>query len=76
MLKLFTHDTTDLHPTLNRLVDMDPTDYTAWHQRYILLLWLSLICMLPFDLASDDSPPTTSLFVNSRNTDGGTLDTP
>jgi len=27
----------------------------VWHQRYILLLWLSLICMLPFDLAVLDS---------------------
>ena len=55
MLKLFTHDTTDLHPALNRLLEIDPADHTVWHQRYILLLWLSLICMLPFDLAVLDS---------------------
>ena len=30
----------------------------------------------PKKRGSDDSPPTTSLFVNPRNTDGGTLDTP
>lgn len=25
-----------------------------WHLRYLVLLWLSLICMLPFDLARFD----------------------
>ena len=27
----------------------------VWHARYIMLLWLSLICLLPFDLAVLDS---------------------
>ena len=26
----------------------------TWHMRYLLLLWLSLICMLPFDLSRFD----------------------
>jgi hypothetical protein len=26
-------------------------DFYHWHLRYILLLWLSLICRIPFDLA-------------------------
>lgn len=27
----------------------------AWESRYILLLWLSMACMIPFDLSRLDS---------------------
>lgn len=37
-------------------------DPDAWALRYIMLLWLSLVCMLPFDLAQfdNDSSGTTA----------------
>lgn len=31
-------------------------DHEEWPLRYVMLLWLSLICMLPFDLAQFDEP--------------------
>ncbi|POW16356.1 hypothetical protein PSTT_01484 [Puccinia striiformis] len=34
------------------------SDATLWHFRYILLLWLSLICMIPFDLSRFDQLAT------------------
>ncbi|CAG8754985.1 3398_t:CDS:10 [Cetraspora pellucida] len=33
----------------------DSKDYTGWETRYVLLIWLSLICMVPFDLKTVDS---------------------
>ena len=55
VLKLFTHETADFHPILARLLKIDPADHSVWHARYIMLLWQSLICLLPFDLAVLDS---------------------
>ncbi|KAA1133836.1 hypothetical protein PGTUg99_023888 [Puccinia graminis f. sp. tritici] len=34
------------------------SDALLWHFRYILLLWLSLICMIPFDLSRFDKLST------------------
>ncbi len=31
-------------------------DSGCWELRYVCLLWLSLICMIPFDLAKFDRP--------------------
>ncbi|CAG8507035.1 2498_t:CDS:10, partial [Acaulospora morrowiae] len=45
----------DLEPTFYFLVALDPKDYTEWETRYVLLIWLSLICMIPFDLKTVDS---------------------
>ncbi|KAJ3549188.1 hypothetical protein NM688_g5206 [Phlebia brevispora] len=38
------------------LPDGPAQDPTQWPLRYVMLLWLSLICMLPFDLAQFDEP--------------------
>jgi hypothetical protein len=52
----------DLHPALLAL-DSTAGDSTAtdaltvsstWELRYVLLLWLSLVCMIPFDLSKFD----------------------
>ena len=29
--------------------------FQAWESRYVLLLWLSMACMIPFDLSRLDS---------------------
>lgn len=35
------------------------SESNAWALRYVMTLWLSLICMIPFDLARFDEPGTS-----------------
>lgn len=58
LVKFFSHEVSDLEPTFYFLVALDPQDYTGWETRYVLLIWLSLICMIPFDLKTVDSLAT------------------
>uniref|UniRef100_A0A8B9FJ50 Tubulin-specific chaperone D n=1 Tax=Amazona collaria TaxID=241587 RepID=A0A8B9FJ50_9PSIT len=53
-LPLFPHEVRDLQPVLDMLVDQNPKDPETWETRYMLLLWLSMICLIPFDLARFD----------------------
>uniref|UniRef100_A0A8B9BHY6 Tubulin-specific chaperone D n=1 Tax=Anser brachyrhynchus TaxID=132585 RepID=A0A8B9BHY6_9AVES len=53
-LRLFPHEVGDLQPVLDMLVDQNPKDCETWETRYMLLLWLSMICLIPFDLARFD----------------------
>ncbi|NXJ05114.1 TBCD protein, partial [Odontophorus gujanensis] len=53
-IRQFPHEVTDLQPVLNMIVDQDPKDCETWETRYMLLLWLSMICLTPFDLARFD----------------------
>ncbi|XP_010147643.1 PREDICTED: tubulin-specific chaperone D-like, partial [Eurypyga helias] len=53
-LPLFPHEVADLQPVLDMLVDQNPKDSETWETRYMLLLWLSVICLIPFDLARFD----------------------
>jgi hypothetical protein len=50
------HEIGDLQPTLDymRCESKRGSAYQNWHLRYVLLLWLSLICRIPFDLALFD----------------------
>ncbi|GAC95548.1 tubulin specific chaperone cofactor [Pseudozyma hubeiensis SY62] len=58
----FPHEVADLPATLSfleklqRLCEDEPDSTAAvcWELRYVCLLWLSLICMIPFDLAKFD----------------------
>ncbi|KAJ3414764.1 hypothetical protein HDV05_006103 [Chytridiales sp. JEL 0842] len=54
IVKFFSHEASDLEPTLHHLLHC-PDDFFLWETRYILLVWLSLIVMIPFDLISIDS---------------------
>ena len=56
--RFFPHEIGDLSIALTFLVDnKDVSDeQERWPLRYVMLLWLSLICMLPFDLAQFDEP--------------------
>jgi len=49
------HASTDLEPLLHLLQALPPCGETGWHARYILLLWLSLVCLLPFRFSVLDS---------------------
>ncbi|NXJ76277.1 TBCD protein, partial [Trogon melanurus] len=53
-LPLFPHEVGDLQPVLDMLANQNPKDSETWETRYMLLLWLSMICLIPFDLARFD----------------------
>ncbi|KAJ3286028.1 hypothetical protein HDU76_008040, partial [Blyttiomyces sp. JEL0837] len=54
VLKFFTHEAADLEPTFKYLLFVPQRSY-SWETRYMLLLWLSLIIIIPFDLKVVDS---------------------
>ena len=45
----------DIYPDLFLYVFQDSTDYDNWESRYVLLLWLCILCLIPFDICSMDS---------------------
>jgi hypothetical protein len=49
------HEVTDLEPVFEFLSNMNSTKTELWETRYICFIWLSLICMIPFDLKKVDS---------------------
>lgn len=53
-LRLFPHEVVDVQPVLDMLVRQNPKDCETWETRYMLLLWLSVTCLIPFDLARLD----------------------
>eukprot|EP00124_Ichthyophonus_hoferi_P000418 Ihof_evm11s15 gene=Ihof_evmTU11s15 len=56
VVRLLPHAPSDLIATLELLLKQDKDEYTTWETRYILLLWLSLLVLLPFDLTILDTP--------------------
>ena len=48
------HEVADFEPVLALLARQDIADSDTWHTRYMLLLWLSIVCMIPFDLQRFD----------------------
>lgn len=53
-LQLFPHEVADVQPVLDLLCRQDPKDPETWETRYMLLLWLSMTCLIPFDLCRLD----------------------
>jgi tubulin-specific chaperone D len=55
-VRFFPHEVADLPIVLDyMLAPNTPAQVpTNWSLRYVFLLWLSLICMIPFDLAQFD----------------------
>uniref|UniRef100_A0A8D0L4C6 Tubulin-specific chaperone D n=1 Tax=Sphenodon punctatus TaxID=8508 RepID=A0A8D0L4C6_SPHPU len=53
-LRLFPHEVADVQPVLDMFADQDPKDSETWETRYMLLLWLSMTCLIPFDLTRLD----------------------
>lgn len=49
-MSLFPHEVLDLSTLLRALTDEHAVASATWQTRYILLLWLSLVCRLPFAL--------------------------
>ena len=48
------HETSDLEPVISLLEQQNPNDNDLWPTRYMLLIWLSIVCMIPFDLTRFD----------------------
>ncbi|KAJ1897006.1 hypothetical protein LPJ81_004619 [Coemansia sp. IMI 209127] len=57
ILRLFPHTVADVEPAFAMLWQHSSVDDVApsWTTRYILLIWLSLLAMVPFDMDSIDS---------------------
>uniref|UniRef100_A0A8C8ZV16 Tubulin-specific chaperone D n=1 Tax=Prolemur simus TaxID=1328070 RepID=A0A8C8ZV16_PROSS len=53
-LRLFPHEVADVEPVLDMVAGQDPKDHETWETRYMLLLWLSVTCLIPFDLSRLD----------------------
>ncbi|XP_077780419.1 tubulin-specific chaperone D isoform X3 [Podarcis muralis] len=53
-LRMFPHEVVDVQPVLDMLESQNPKDHETWETRYMLLLWLSVTCLIPFDLARLD----------------------
>jgi len=60
VVKLFPHEVSNLEPCLSLLRTQDRCDYSNWETRYVFLMWLCLLCLLPFDICSMDSLLTSN----------------
>ncbi|KAI9032334.1 armadillo-type protein [Hyaloraphidium curvatum] len=56
-VRLFTNSPAELTPLLAflSLIPRPSVDYRPWASRFVVLLWLSLVVMVPFDLRTIDS---------------------
>ncbi|KAI8577490.1 hypothetical protein K450DRAFT_212781 [Umbelopsis ramanniana AG] len=55
IVKFMTHEVSDLEPMVDFMNAQEIRDGTCWETRYVCLIWLSIICMVPFDLRKIDS---------------------
>uniref|UniRef100_A0A2I3HHJ3 Tubulin-specific chaperone D n=1 Tax=Nomascus leucogenys TaxID=61853 RepID=A0A2I3HHJ3_NOMLE len=53
-LRLFPHEVADVEPVLDLVTNQNPKDHETWETRYMLLLWLSVTCLIPFDFSRLD----------------------
>eukprot|EP01114_Cavostelium_apophysatum_P022917 TRINITY_DN8458_c0_g1_i1.p1 TRINITY_DN8458_c0_g1~~TRINITY_DN8458_c0_g1_i1.p1 ORF type:complete len:441 (+),score=70.98 TRINITY_DN8458_c0_g1_i1:34-1323(+) len=53
--KFFPHEVADFEPTLQLIQKQDQNDFNTWETRYVLLLWFSVLVLLPFDISRIDS---------------------
>ncbi|VDP89005.1 unnamed protein product [Echinostoma caproni] len=67
IIRLMPHTVDDIEPTLMMLTEQDIGDNNTWETRYVLLLWLSILIMVPFGLDCLDSegqPPIVDRILN------------
>ena len=55
IVKKFPHEVADLEPIMDLLSKQGLSDQETWETRYMLLLWLSMICLIPFDMTRFDA---------------------
>ncbi|KAF4073649.1 hypothetical protein AMELA_G00245720 [Ameiurus melas] len=58
-MQILPHEVSDMQPVLDLLCRQDPKDTGTWETRYMLLLWLSMTCLIPFDLSRLDGGPSS-----------------
>lgn len=67
-MKFFPHEAADLEPCMNLLANTyNNFAVEEWYNTYILLLWLSIIVLTPFDIATIDSSSENSLIDTLMN---------
>ncbi|XP_036159520.1 tubulin-specific chaperone D isoform X2 [Myotis myotis] len=70
-LRLFPHEVADVQPVLDMFTNQNPKDHETWETRYMLLLWLSMTCLIPFDFTRLDGnlhtqPGQTRMSITDR----------
>ena len=55
IVKFVPHEVQDLEPLVHLLAKQDKEDHEAWQVPYALMVWLSMVVMVPFDLSIIDS---------------------
>ncbi|XP_067938122.1 tubulin-specific chaperone D-like [Watersipora subatra] len=55
IVRYLPHEVADVEPVLELLQKQDPDNVYTWQNRYCLLLWLSMVAMIPFDLVRLDN---------------------
>ena len=55
IIKFFPHEVAHVEVCMTALQAQDKTDHCNWETRYILLLWMCQLCLIPFDICSLDS---------------------
>lgn len=61
--KYLPHEVHQLEPCVRFLNSLDPKCCSIWEVQYVLLLWLSTLCLIPFDLSSLDSSNSSEKLV-------------
>ena len=60
VVKLFPHEVSNLETCLSLLKTQDRRDFSNWETRYVFLMWLCILCLIPFDICSMDSSLTSN----------------
>lgn len=58
-VKFLPHELTDLDFTLRSLCETNTADNVYWERRYVLLVWMSVLVLIPFHLARLDGGQTS-----------------
>ena len=57
--KLLPHEVHQLETCLYALLQQATSDFESWETRYVLILWLNVLCLIPFDICALDSSIAT-----------------
>ena len=60
IVKFVPHEVADLEPLVALLATVRPADHASWQIAYALMVWLSMVVMVPFDLTIIDSSGVTA----------------
>eukprot|EP01138_Halocafeteria_seosinensis_P011721 gb/GECG01011978.1/.p1 GENE.gb/GECG01011978.1/~~gb/GECG01011978.1/.p1 ORF type:complete len:1494 (+),score=189.78 gb/GECG01011978.1/:1-4482(+) len=75
VIKYFPHEVSDFEPVAYGLLCQDKTCNETWSTRYTLLLWMSMLVLIPFDLQTVDSGLVRTAEPQSNNVDPSIIDT-